>query len=380
MASVIVVSLIAVLSIPGWLLFARLRPLPSPPAAPQDGAGRARPKVSVVVPARNEERSLPRLLRSLQGQSLRPHEVIVADDGSTDGTAAAAVDYGARVLPVPDRPSGWTGKNWACWNGATVASGRMLLFLDADVRLAPHALTRLARAWESRGGLVSVQPYHVMERFWERLSAFFNIVVLASLDSFSLIGGGRPTGAYGPCLAVGRKEYMRLRGHESVRGEVLEDVALARRFAAAKQPVTNFVGTDTVRFRMYPDGVGQLIEGWSKNMAGGAFMTRPATLALLILWFSGIAGAAFRLPVVVAAGPAFTLSWWPALGVYGLYTVQLAWILSRIGTFTLLSALVFPLHFTFFVAVFCISLFQLMVLRKVRWKGRSIDVPHRSNP
>jgi 4,4'-diaponeurosporenoate glycosyltransferase len=216
-----------------------------------------------------------------------------------------------------------------------------------------------------------------MRRYWERLSAFFNIVVLASLDSFSLIGRKSPSGAYGPCLAVGRRHYFQVGGHESVRAEVLEDVALARRFATADLTVTNFVGTDTVSFRMYPGGIGQLIEGWSKNMAGGALMTRPATLVLLVLWLSGVAGAALRLPVVVATTPVFGLVWWLSVGAYGLYVAQLSWVLSHIGRFTLLTAVLFPVPFVFFVGVFSVSLFRLVVLRKVRWKGRSIDVRDR---
>jgi 4,4'-diaponeurosporenoate glycosyltransferase len=69
--------------------------------------------------------------------------------------------------------------------------------------------------------------------------------------------------------------------------------------------------------------------------------------------------------------------WWLSLGTYGLYVAQLAWVLSRIGSFTFLTAALFPLPFVFFVVVFLISVFRLVVLRKVRWKGRSIDVRNR---
>ena len=91
--------------------------------------------VSVVVPARDEEQTLPALLRSVAEQLPEVHEVVVVDDASRDATAAVARAGGARVVPAGTPPPGWTGKAWACHTGAAATTGDLLLFLDADTVL-----------------------------------------------------------------------------------------------------------------------------------------------------------------------------------------------------------------------------------------------------
>jgi cellulose synthase/poly-beta-1,6-N-acetylglucosamine synthase-like glycosyltransferase len=97
------------------------------------GSGGLYPRLSVIIPARNEADNLERLLRSLEQQSLRPDEVVVIDDHSVDQTASLAQSLGATVIRAPDLPAGWLGKSWACWLGAQKAKGEVLIFLDADV-------------------------------------------------------------------------------------------------------------------------------------------------------------------------------------------------------------------------------------------------------
>ena len=104
-------------------------------------------KVSIVIPARNEEDNLPRLLSSLRQSSQPAHEVIVVDDASHDGTAAAAAAGGARVLTAAPLPAGWTGKTWACFQGAEIAAGDLFIFLDADTWFEPDGLTRLVSTY-----------------------------------------------------------------------------------------------------------------------------------------------------------------------------------------------------------------------------------------
>jgi 4,4'-diaponeurosporenoate glycosyltransferase len=89
------------------------------------------PKISIIIPARNEERNLSRLVRSLKAQTLKAHETIVVDDHSEGLTAEAGRMAGCIVLSSKDLPEGWTGKPWACWQGAQKATGDSFLFLDA---------------------------------------------------------------------------------------------------------------------------------------------------------------------------------------------------------------------------------------------------------
>jgi len=128
--------------------------------------------LSVIIPARNEEKRIVPLLESLRSQSVRPSEVCVVDDSSTDQTAEIVKKHGYRVVQCPILPEGWTGKSWACWNGVHSTEGELLLFLDADVTLKKDALERLLFEYERTGGLISVQPFHLMSRFHEYFSAF----------------------------------------------------------------------------------------------------------------------------------------------------------------------------------------------------------------
>ncbi|MBK9922452.1 MAG: glycosyltransferase [Elusimicrobia bacterium] len=125
-----------------WMLW-RLAALPK---------GDAAVDFSVIIPARDEARRLPALLESLQNQSLRPLEILVVDDHSTDGTTDVARRVGARVIASAPLPAGWRGKTWACQQGAREARGPWLLFLDADLRLLPGALARIAAAARANRG------------------------------------------------------------------------------------------------------------------------------------------------------------------------------------------------------------------------------------
>src|SRR5258708_26396563 len=95
------------------------------------------PRLSVIIPARDEEMLLPRCLASVRGQDVPVHEIIVVDDDSNDATARVAIEGGARVVPAGARPAGWAGKTWTAQVGGQAASGDWLLFVDADAVLAP---------------------------------------------------------------------------------------------------------------------------------------------------------------------------------------------------------------------------------------------------
>ncbi|HSH58329.1 MAG TPA: glycosyltransferase family 2 protein, partial [Acidimicrobiales bacterium] len=256
-----------------WLLWRvpRCRPLLDDRAS----AGLEPGGVSVVVPARDEEETLPRLLHSLRDEVPVASRVLVVDDHSSDATARVAAEGEATVVACDPLPRGWTGKSWACWTGVKSTNGAVLVFLDADTELEPGGLARVLAEHRRRGGLVSVQPFHRTERPYEAFSAFFNLVSMMGVEAFTPLSGRRSaTGAFGPCLVCSREDYLCAGGHQAVAGEVVEDVALARQFAAAGLPVTCLGGEGTIRFRMYPGGPAHLVEGWTKNFAAGAAHTR----------------------------------------------------------------------------------------------------------
>jgi 4,4'-diaponeurosporenoate glycosyltransferase len=324
-----------------WRLFHRAAEVP-----PVDRAGAG--EVSVIIPARNEAANLPALLDSLRHQPTAPLEVLVVDDDSDDGTEEVARRGGASVIRSQPLPEGWRGKPWACHQGARAARGELLLFLDADCRLEPGGLDRLLARYE--GGAYSVAPWHAVERPYEELSAFFNAIMVAATV---------PGGLFGQVLLVEREAHERAGGHEAVKGRVLENLRLASIYRQHGLPVGCSAGKGMVRFRMYPDGFAALVEGWTKGFASGAAETPRLAVIGVAAWISGL--------IVALVAPLFGAWLW---GLYLLFALQFGIVLRRVGGFSWLTALAYPVVLLFYLGLFLRS--SRRSGRTVTWKGREI--------
>ena len=328
----------------------------------------------MIVPARDEARTLPTLLASIARQTLAPLEVIVADDGSSDGTAAIAAAAGARVIMPGAKPPGYRGKTWPSYQAAQEARGEVLVFLDADTWLEPEGLARLAATLESQGGgLVSVEPHHEPRRPYEQLSAFFNLLRVASVGGFGPLAS-TPHGAFGPCIVIRRDEYFATGGHgrREVRGQILENYFLGQALLREGRRVSCREGEGTVSMRMYPGGLRELVEGWSKAFATGAAASRGAFLLLSILWLSGGAAAALALPIapLVAGLPGLAI----ATALYALFALQLWFMLREVGRFSVWTSLLFPIPLLAFFSIFLRSFYLVRVRRSVAWRGQTIAI------
>lgn len=261
------------------LTFPRLRPSADTSGPP--------PRVSLLVPARDEALNLATTLPLMLAQPV--WEVLVLDDASSDGTGAAVsaqaeADPRLRLLRGRALPPGWTGKNWACRQLAEAASGELLLFVDADVRLRAGALAAALDLFRASGaGLLSVWPRQITPTLPERLVVpLVDMVLLAglpyplvrSLPAASLAAGN------GQFMLWSREAYRSSGGHEAVRGEVLEDVRLSQRAKAAGVPLTLALGTSLIEVRMYRDW-SALVDGFAKNIFAGSGPL-PALLLLLL--------------------------------------------------------------------------------------------------
>jgi len=357
-----------------WLLpFLYLWVIPYPTRADSAGGIANTGSVSVIIPARNEEKTLPILLESLRQQEPAVCEVVVVNDHSQDDTASIASELGARVVESAPLPEGWLGKPWACWQGARQAQGEIFVFLDADTCLEVGGLQKILSSYIARGGLLSIWPYHRMRRLYERLSALFNIIIMASMGSFTIRREKtRSLGAFGPCVVCSRSDYFAAGGHQAVRGAILEDVALGQMFDRADFKLHNYGGRGVISFRMYPAGIGSLITGFTKGMASGARTADPKFLIPIICWVAGGFVVSFWLLILLITSNLQEAAPWTVLHV--LYILQIYWILSRMGNYGIYTALLYPLPFVFFAVVFVISMLRTFFLRQVSWKGRKIDI------
>lgn len=341
----------------GWLMLWRLRALPKAVTRSSEPTPR-RSAVAVVVPARNEAESLPHLLGSLARQ-LRPgDEFIVVDDHSDDETRSVAQTAGAVVLAAPELTPGWLGKPNACWHGAQNTTAPVLLFVDADVRPAPDLIDRVAAAISlDSGSLVSVQPWHQTERWYEQVSVLFNVVSLMGSGAFTVagehIGDPRRPVAFGPVLAVDRRTYDRVGGHADrrIRAMHTEDVGLAQAIGRTRL----FTGAPDTRFRMYPDGILDAARGWTRTIATGAVRTSWWASLATIAWICSLVGGWMAIP-------------W----VYPLSALQV-WVLGRrAASIRPATAILYPLAVSCFVLVALWSAVTVALGRTVSWKGRRV--------
>jgi chlorobactene glucosyltransferase len=286
-----------------------LRPAPAVVEAP----------ASVIVPARDEERSIGACVRSLVAQDHPLLEVIVVDDGSTDRTAAVAAAAGARVVEAGPLPPGWAGKPHACAAGAAAASGDWLVFVDADTVAEPGLVSAaLARALEQGLDVLSPHPRQEVVTFWERVVIPAGFFLLAITRDVRRINDPRRRAAAvnGQCVVFRAAAYRGMGGHAAVAGEVLEDVALGREAKRRGLRLELVDGSRFIRTRMYRSA-GEIWVGLTKNAAlaaGGPALAAAAVPALLALAVAPIAvpAAAF------AAGP--PAAWVAALGGTAAFT------------------------------------------------------------
>lgn len=357
---------------------------------------RSVPTVSVLIPARNEEENIGECLKHVLASRFVHLEVLVLDDGSTDRTSEIAAEYVARDprvrlgmgLPLP---AGWNGKQHACWLLAQEARSPLLLFLDADVRLEPEAISRCAAAMRRarhRPELLSGFPRQVMKGWTERM--------LLPLIHFVLLGYlplGRMRRTLNPSYAAGcgqfflaeREAYFKSGGHAGIRA-TRHDGLMLPRLMREKGFATELVDlTELAHVRMYHSARG-VWEGLAKNATEGLgapgrivpitmllFLGQILPTALLVL--AGVLYAGLRLSGgrVDVVKPAETLALVSAVVLAALagYLPRLAAV-RRFGQ-PLGSALLHPLGVAMLLALQWYALARQLLGRPVAWRARSYE-------
>ena len=349
---------------------ANLRAYRAPPAP-----GASRPRLSVLVPARDEAANVGPLLDAVLASRGVDLEAIVLDDGSTDGTGdlvRARADPRVRVVQGAPLPPGWIGKQHACHQLAREAGAPVLVFLDADMRLAPDALARLAAFVEAGGlGLASGFPRLPTGTLGERLVVPQILVTLLGYLPLPMARRAptdpRFAAACGQVMAVTRAAYDASGGHEAMRGSIHDGIGLARAVRRAGFATDLCDLTDLASCRMY--------ETWPQVWAGFLKTAREgmATRAALPVWTLLLAGG-HVLPIMVAILAAWTgegrLPAFLALALLVIARVALA-VRTRQG---MLAVLLHPIGVCVVLVIQWTALLAGPRRLPAVWRGRSYDV------
>ena len=340
------------------------------------------PAVSIIVPARNEGESINDSVRAFLAQDYPDLEVIVVNDRSADATGEivqqiAQTDSRLILIQGEEPPDGWLGKPWAVHQGASVARGEFLLFVDADLIYAPAAVrSAMASLLKHNAGSVSWFPRMVMKGFWENiLMPCLAVIGFMELPTWLAnrtrnpqlgIGGG-------PGTLLSREIYFQTGGHEALKNAIIDDVGLVRQVRRAGHRSLILLADDLSSLRMYR-GFREVIEGFTKNSSivfdnnvpvialilvlGVLVHIWPYALALagLIHWLSG-------MPVGTAA----------AIGIATVLLITISRLMLFVWLRYRLDSAIFghPLMFGTILYVLARSAWKVAILGEVTWRGRT---------
>lgn len=345
------------------------------------------PRVTVIVPARNEEGKIGRCLESLARQDYPDYEVIAVDDRSDDRTGSIIQEIASRYPHVKcirgkEAPAGWIGKCSALVQAVKHASGEYYLFSDADTCHTPQSLRyALSYAVEQEAEFISFMPVQELGSFWERtvmpvlLGSFLCGDPLNTINEHT----NERAYAYGQYILVRKDVYEAVGGHASVHDQILDDISLARLVKAHGYSILSADGRRLYSVRMYTD-LETLWQGWTKNLYAliecnklylatvliilNAVILCPFISAAILAsrFFAGETGGDFNL-LLALSGTQFSLlyAWYRRCSVHYLGVDWRHFFLLPLGS---IAVTILYLH----------SAYLVHSGVKVSWKGRKYTV------
>jgi glycosyltransferase involved in cell wall biosynthesis len=322
-------------------------------------------KISVLIPARNEEKNLTLLLDDLSQQDYQNFEVLVYDDHSTDKTPEIIESFAQKdsrfgLLPPQELPSGWLGKTFACDQLGRAAKGEYLLFLDSDVRASSDLLRKaLFYIRKHKLALLSVFPHQIMKSTGERLTVPLMNWILVSLLPMILIRKSKKpslSAANGQFMFFDQEIYRQHFWHEQVRDNLVEDIEICRKMKSEGYLVATLLGKSDIECRMYTNYT-EGLNGFAKNV---------------VEFFGGSAFVTFFYGLITIFGILFIfLNWgWQMLLVFSGMVILNRLFVSFSGKQPVFSNLFLhvPQMITFVIIIF--KGIRVKLTGKYTWKGR----------
>jgi chlorobactene glucosyltransferase len=334
------------------------------------------PRISILIPARNEEVNIRTCLLSLQHQDYPDYEILVLDDGSTDNTANIVqqiADGNSTIRLIKGKPlaEGWNGKAYACHQLAKQANGSWLLFVDADTVHEPNMLSSvIAMALQNRASLLSGFPRQIASSLTQKVTIpVFNFIIMSWLPLWWLQRDNkpRPSFANGQFLLFPKDEYWRVGGHESVKTRIMEDVWLGAQVYHKKGKVLAVDLSPVVACHMYRS-FSQMWNGFAKTiyaLTRAPLLLIPAGLVAYILFLGPFYAviSQYMLKDLPAA--------WAFLVIFQVVVILFMRLLvNQHFKEPVISSILHPLGLSFFFANAFYVLLRRFAGMGVSWKNR----------
>lgn len=339
------------------------------------------PSVSILVPARNEEKNIANCINSLLNQDYPNFQVHVLDDNSTDSTweiitKLASNNERLKIHKGKPLPNDWIGKHWACYQLAEKTDSEILLFTDADTYHHPQTLSNAISALEKlNADLITAFPHQGVITWGERLMVplfpWFIIAFLPLIVAYRVQNPAFSAGI-GQFMLFRREAYETIGGYEAIKQEVVDDVALARRIKAKGLRWRMLNGIERISCRMY-EGFIEAYKGFTKNLFAG-FGYSIFKFSFIWIWI----GIAFLQPIIMLF-----------MNISGFYTDIISLVLSSLGItfslfiwffsnlkfrFPLYLTLMYPINIILAIAIAFGSMI-ITLTGKAGWKGRKFIKP-----
>jgi glycosyltransferase involved in cell wall biosynthesis len=336
------------------------------------------PRISLIIPAHNEEATIAECLQSALDQDYPNFEVILVDDRSQDRTASIAEELGQgranfKVIRVRELPAGWTGKCHALDVGVSHASGEWFAFLDADSALERSALRQCYKAaLRHKVNMVTLSPRFVLRTFWEKALQPTFIAMSCILFPLPQINDPKSpvASANGMFYLISRHAYDKIGGHHDVKGLAVEDIGIGKRVKASGLGLLFANGHHVLRTRMYT-GLREILNGWTRILSASMNYEISTVIKYLCMHIlNSPAAAIFAFCTFIPAGMVlFPNTWFILPAILALQAIVIpSWYCSQLGIPRKYSGLM-CIGIFFLIWVFLVIIKKILMKDALQWRG-----------